>query len=377
MRSMARSPALPLSSPGASYPTRQRTDSPQQEPSEGPGNFSRPFRVCALRCYIHRSPGLARHYRKCIRAQAAKSESLELVLDLKGKLLESPVWDGRLQKLIFVDTDGQRIYKYDPSTPDSLISVHLPEPVGFVGLTEVPDQVLLAALASDVAITPEEHGADGHRFNDGKPGPAGVCIFGRKHESSETPDGQRGRVYRLDMGPSVIRGKLTEVMTPEETQLPNGMGWDMQKGVMYLNDTFMKEFEDTPGIIWEIQVDKQGVPARNASKQLKKRVVYKINVAKEGGPDGMTLDSQGRIWLALAKGSKLICVDPTSNTEVHRINMPIQMPTACAFGGKNLDELYITSTELGGGKGAGGLWRYTLEGLKGLSAAHVATIQSS
>lgn len=68
------------------------------------------------------------------------------------------------------------------------------------------------AWCSDVAITPEEHGADGHRFNDGKPGPAGVCIFGRKHESSEGPEGQRGRVYRLDLGPDVTTGTLTEVL---------------------------------------------------------------------------------------------------------------------------------------------------------------------
>lgn len=60
-------------------------------------------------------------------------------------------------------------------------------------------------------------------------------------------------------------------MTPEETQLPNGMGWDMKKQVMYLNDTFLKEFGDTPGIIWEIRVDQQGVPVRNASQQLEKR----------------------------------------------------------------------------------------------------------
>ena len=44
----------------------------------------------------------------------------------------------------------------------------------------------------------------------------------------------------------------------------------------------------------------------------------KIDVEREGGPDGLTLDSQGRIWLALAKGGKLICVDPTSNKEVQR-----------------------------------------------------------
>ena len=56
--------------------------------------------------------------------------------------------------------------------------------------------------------------------------------------------------------------------------------------------------------------------------------------------------------------------------------MPIQMPTACVFGGKNLDEMYITSTELGGGKGAGGLWRYKLKGLRGVNAAYPAIVQS-
>ena len=48
------------------------------------------------------------------------------------------------------------------------------------------------------------------------------------------------------------------------------------------------------------------------------RVVYKVDVEKEGGPDGLTLDSEGRIWLALAKGGKLICIDPASGTEVQR-----------------------------------------------------------
>lgn len=60
-------------------------------------------------------------------------------------------------------------------------------------------------------------------------------------------------------------------MTPAETQLPNGMAWDMQKGVMYFNDTFLKEFGDTPGIIWELKVDQQGVPVRDSSQQLVKR----------------------------------------------------------------------------------------------------------
>ncbi|KAK9868711.1 hypothetical protein WJX84_008160 [Apatococcus fuscideae] len=165
--------------------------------------------------------------------QAAQAGSLDLVVDLKGKLLESPVWDARQDVLVFVDTDGQKIHRYDPfaaeDSPDRLISVLLPEPVGFVGLTEEPSQVVagmerrivlvdlhMQSIIRDLAITPEEHGADGHRFNDGKPGPAGIGIFGRKHESSESPDGERGRVYRFDLGPGAAAGKLTEVRLSQD-----------------------------------------------------------------------------------------------------------------------------------------------------------------
>ncbi len=62
-------------------------------------------------------------------------------------------------------------------------------------------------------------------------------------------------------------------MSPEETQLPNGMDWDMKKGVMYYNDTFMKEFGDTPGIIWELKVDQHGLPVRDVDGKLDRRRV--------------------------------------------------------------------------------------------------------
>lgn len=53
-----------------------------------------------------------------------------------------------------------------------------------------------------------------------------------------------------------------------------------------------------------------------------------------------------------------------------RIKLPIKMPTACTFGGSTLGELYITTADLGGGHGAGGLWRFRLDGLKGQAGAH-------
>ena len=53
-----------------------------------------------------------------------------------------------------------------------------------------------------------------------------------------------------------------------------------------------------------------------------------------------------------------------------RIKLPIKMPTACTFGGSTLGDLYITTADLGGGLGAGGLWRFRLDGLKGQAGAH-------
>ena len=72
-----------------------------------------------------------------------------------------------------------------------------------------------------------------------------------------------------------------QIMGPEETQLPNGMGWDMKKSVMYLADTFMKEFGETPGVVWEMRVDKQGLPVRDSAHQLQRRLAPHSHTALE------------------------------------------------------------------------------------------------
>lgn len=103
--------------------------------------------------------------------------------------------------------------------------------------------------------------------------------------------------------------------------------------------------------------------------ELRRKEVATYN-PEDGLPDGLALDSEGRIWTAFAKGGAVICLDPQTGNELGRIKLPIKMPTACTFGGSTLGELYITTADLGGGRGAGGLWRFRLDGLKGQAGAH-------
>ena len=60
-------------------------------------------------------------------------------------------------------------------------------------------------------------------------------------------------------------------------------------------------------------------------------------------PDGMTIDSNGNLWIAFCHGACVICYDPNTGKQIHREELPCLETTACAFGGENLDELYVTT----------------------------------
>ncbi|HEU5076736.1 MAG TPA: SMP-30/gluconolactonase/LRE family protein, partial [Polyangiaceae bacterium] len=66
-----------------------------------------------------------------------------------------------------------------------------------------------------------------------------------------------------------------------------------------------------------------------------------------GSPDGMCLDAQGMLWVALWGGGAVVRIDPATGKEVFRVKVPTTNVTSCAFGGDDLDELYITTARSG------------------------------
>lgn len=321
-------------------------------------------------------------------ARLSEQGKLELVLDLNGDLLEGPTWDARIRKLHFIDIDKQLIHTYDPHAESELgrhSEVRLPEPVGNIGLTDDPN-VLLAALrrslvlfdltkqkiVSEIASAPEEHGVENYRFNDGKISPAGVFIGGRMHSTGAQLDGTHSHWYRLEWHKEQKNSRLVQLLGPDGVQLPNGLDWNTKKGVMYFNDSINNHNDPPCGTIWEYKTDDMGIPLDTHPSSKHTRQLKSMGVNKEGGvPDGMCLDHEGRIWTALCGGSAVVCLDPETGNELHRISMPVSTPTACAFAGADMSVLYITTIN-DKSKGAGGLWSYHLPGISGWSAAHIA-----
>lgn len=206
---------------------------------------------------------------------------LDLVLDAKGSLLEGPLWDKRTSKLLLVDCEDPHIHIFDPASceddSDRHHSFPLKQPVGCIALTEDPN-IVLAALEREVvtinlktqtqesvlAMTPDDHGIEGRRFNDGKASPAGVFLVGRKHESGEEADGKHGRSYRLHW-PHDGEGSLVEIITEDEVQLPNGLDWRLGTDDLYLNDSVYNSIQPARGVVWHLKVDAEGIPTRDSS----------------------------------------------------------------------------------------------------------------
>lgn len=297
----------------------------------------------------------------------------ELAFEARCDLGESPVWDEREGgRLFFVDINGKSIHVYEPGT-GAHRTIQLDQPVGTVVPTSDPSKVL-AALERDIvevdvesgkvvrvlAATPEEHGVANYRFNDGKATPQGSLLVGRMH--TKWRDGNRGRLYALHPGSS----QLQEVLSPEEVYLPNGMAWDETKGVVYFADS------GTETIV-QYQADDKGVMRRGPDGKPLARTVANVPSDHKNVPDGMTIDSDGNLWVAPGESGSVVCYSSATGEELRRVVLPVRRPTACTFGGPQLEHLYVT-TRVETGEDAsphhGGLFRVTIPGVRGVAPAY-------
>ena len=60
-------------------------------------------------------------------------------------------------------------------------------------------------------------------------------------------------------------------------------------------------------------------------------------------PDGMTIDADGMLWVAFCHGACVVRFNPQTDKELQRVDLPCIETTACAFGGENLDRLFVTT----------------------------------
>jgi sugar lactone lactonase YvrE len=212
-----------------------------------------------------------------------------------------------------------------------------------------------ASSIIETVASPEAHLPD-TRMNDGRTDRQGRFWAGSICEVPGEPCRPIGGLYRLD-------ADLTCTKMVGDIAISNGLAWSVDGNIMYHADSI------TP-FVWQWDYD-----VRNG--EIANRKVF-LNLSEIGAvADGATIDSEGCYWIALPFKGKVHRYDPAGKL-MWSIDMPVDAPTCCEFGGANLDILYVTSATFGRGADAlrdqplaGGLFALDV-GVKGVAATRFA-----
>lgn len=302
----------------------------------------------------------ARLYHRLIRLDRGRArgdlrDMIEPLNETRAILGEGPVWhDG---ELIWVDIEGRRVHVGERT-------FDVGERVGCAWPCSRGHQ-LICGLQSGIAFLDLESGQlqpvvdpEGSlpraRFNDGKCDPLGRFWAGTMDMEEAEP---LGSLYMLDPG-----GQLTRQLG--EITVANGLAWGPDGRSFYYIDSPTREvaafaYDPETGSLSD------------------RRVAIRIPEG-EGFPDGMTIDAEGKLWIALWGGWGVVRYDPESGERLGKIDLPVEKVTSCVFGGKHLDELYITTASIGLDAAArdqqplAGMVFHTRPGVSGLPAVPYA-----
>lgn len=266
-------------------------------------------------------------------SEAATSENIEKVitanleLEIKATLGEGAFWNHKTSQLYWVDIMGKQLHIYDPETKQNT-SFSTPSMIGTVvpqtdstSVVALEDGIYILNLkdSSFERISDVESDMPGNRFNDGKCDPNGNLWVGSLHLAETEP---AASLYKVE--PSGTTTKMLDSIT-----ISNGIVWTEDASTMY--------YIDTPtATIRAFDYDKETSVISN------ERVA--VNVPESVGyPDGMAIDEEDKLWVGLWNGNAVVRFDPLTGELISSIEVPAHNVTSCAFGGENLDLLYITT----------------------------------
>lgn len=256
----------------------------------------------------------------------------ELVLDQKALLGESPSWDAHNEVLYWIDSLKGYLHIYDPTKKINR-TIELGEQVGCV-VPKSENEVALALKSGYHVLNlqtekcypivdPEKDYLD-NSFNDGKCDPKGRFWAG----TVNTKDAYKftGSLYCLNMD-----GKVERAL--DSVGCSNGITWSPDYKTMYYIDT----------LAFNIKAFDYCLSSGAISKG---RIVVKIPEQYKL-PDGMSADTEGKLWVAHWDAAKVCRWNPENGELLEYIDFPAPRITSCVFGGENLNELYVTSARDG------------------------------
>jgi sugar lactone lactonase YvrE len=251
------------------------------------------------------------------------SDGVEMVVEASAELAEGPIWDPRTNRLAWVDILARRIHLTDLGTGGDEV-IQTPLHVGAVApraaggfVAALQDGFWVVGDGPPQRIAQVAEARPGLRFNDGKCDPSGRFWAGTM--AYDQAEGAAA-LYRLDAD-----GQATRVL--DGVTISNGLAWSLDGRTLYYIDTPTQRIDAF-----------SFSPATGEISD--RRPVIRVP-SDAGAPDGMTIDAEGGLWVALWGGG---AIHRYLDRRLDRvIRLPVSQPTSCTFGGEGLDELYVTS----------------------------------
>ncbi|MEO3474616.1 SMP-30/gluconolactonase/LRE family protein [Roseomonas sp. CAU 1739] len=281
----------------------------------------------------------------------------------KDRLGEGPIWDAETQRLFWIDSLGGAIRRLDPVTGDQR-DFAVPSPIGSMSLCHDGGAMLslqdgfhrydfVTGVTAPFALLGLHN--TNVRLNDGKTDRQGRFLAGTMHLHRAENEAVIGGLFRLEPNGSAT-------LLVDDIATSNGPCFSPDGRTFYFADS-------TRQTIWAFDYDTDTGTPRN------KRVFADLS-ALGTAPDGATVDAEGYLWSALIRTGTIARFDPAGRI-VTRIDFPVRYPTSVAFGGADLDVLYVTSISKSVRfedtvPDAGGLFAIEGLGIKGLAEPRCA-----
>lgn len=241
---------------------------------------------------------------------------------------ECPLWSESTGNLLWVDTEGRTLNRFDPVTGRNA-TTGMPDAVGMIA--EHKDGTLLAALGCDLAIVGDDgalrryatapHDGPDYRLNDGRLDDQGRLWIGLMSKDLQAGS---GILYRLDPDGN------WHVMDDGFT-LINGLDWSPDRRTLYVTDSRIP-------VIHAYDYDPVAGSIGN-------RRPFATFGPDDGFPDGLFVDDEGAIWSTLFDAGAIQRIEP-NGAFGRRIELPVSRPTSCCFSADR-KTLYITTARLG------------------------------
>ncbi len=251
----------------------------------------------------------------------------EPVGDVAAVLGEGPYWRPEDEALLWVDVVRGHLHmtRVQPGETITIeldmVSAAFPAVGGGI-ITAGGHRLMLRATRPGEGwagrIIAEAPVKEGIRFNDASVDPAGRVWVGSMDVKEKEP---LGTLYRLDSG-----GTLTPVV--KGATVSNGIGWSPDGTRMYYNDSPLRRID-------MFDYDQATGEAYQG------RMFADLSGA-DGFPDGLTVDADGYVWVAMFAGGALRRFTPAGHQDAV-IPLPVSQPTSCAFGGPGMADLFVTT----------------------------------